>query len=84
MFFHVFEFVLIKTYLPPFKIVTYIREKQVIGGGLYLFQIPQISFYCILLYCAPQILWFLQIESKTLHQQKDYDSQKAQVTVSIS
>ena len=27
-----------------------------------------------LLYCASQILCFLQIEGKTLHQQKDYNS----------
>ena len=28
-------------------------------------------FYCTLLCCALQVLHFLQIEGKTLHQQKD-------------
>ena len=34
----------------------------------------QTLLYCILLYCVPQMLHFLQIEGKTLHQQKDYNS----------
>lgn len=32
------------------------------------------SFYFTLLYCASQMFWFLLIEGKTFHQQKDYDS----------
>lgn len=33
------------------------------------------SFFCVLLYCASQILhFFLQIKGKTFHQQKYYDS----------
>lgn len=36
------------------------------------FQYKHTSFYCTSLYCTAQILHFLQIEDKTLQQQKDY------------
>ena len=43
-----------------------------------------ISTVQALFYCTLQILhFFLQIEGKTLHQQKNYDSLKAQIMVSI-
>ena len=51
------------------------------GDGNVLYR--HTSFYCIPLSCTSQILHFLQIEGRTLHQQKDYNSLKAQVMVSI-
>lgn len=50
----------------------------------FLSEFAYIGLPCfITFYCASQILSFLYIEGKTLHQPKDYDSLKAQRMVSI-